>query len=88
MTIYSAQDATLRFDEILQKVRAGERVMIEDQGEDVAEVLPVRKSASMMDAVRELEEQGIISPLVKPEGELIPIARIPGALDRFLESRD
>lgn len=88
MTIYSAQDATSRFDEILQKVRAGERVMIEDQGEDVAEILPVRKSASMKDAVRALEEQGIISPLVKPEGELIPIARIPGALDRFLESRD
>ena len=88
MTIYSAQDATSRFDEILQKVRAGERVMIEDQGEDVAEILPVRKSASMKDAVRVLEEQGIISPLVKPEGELIPIARIPGALDRFLESRD
>jgi prevent-host-death family protein len=88
MTIYSAQDATSRFGEILQRVRAGEMVVIEEQGENVAEIRPVRKSESLKGALREMEEQGIISPPVKPEGELTPIARIPGALHRFLESRD
>lgn len=88
MTIYSAQEATSRFGEILQKVRAGEMVVIEEQGQNVAEIRPVRRSDSLKGALQELEEHGIISPPVRPEGELKPIARIPGALGRFLDSRD
>lgn len=46
-------------------------------------------SEAVEEGLRKLEEEGILSsPGVRPEGELTPIAVVPGALARFLVDRD
>lgn len=45
-------------------------------------------SSAVEEGLRKLEEEGILSsPGVRPEGELTPIAVVPGALARFLADR-
>lgn len=93
MTTYTIQEAEKKFEEILRKIRSGERVLLVDELGDLAEIRPILKRASSTDSVedglRELEEEGVLSfPAVRPEGEITPIAVVPGALARFLASRD
>jgi len=89
MTIYSTQEARAKLGEILRKVRAGERVVIAYRGEHVAEIRPIgKKTAALEAALRDLEDQGIVSPAAIPRQELAPVTEKPGALARFLESRD
>ena len=85
---YSTYEAKARFSEILRKVRAGQHVTISYRGEAVAEIRPVYGADRTESALRELEEQGVLSPPVAPTADMKPIARKPGALKRFLESRD
>jgi len=85
---YSTYEAKARFSEILRKVRAGQNVTISYRGEAVAEIRPVYGADRTQDALRELEDQGVLSPPVAPAADMKPIARKPGALKRFLESRD
>jgi antitoxin (DNA-binding transcriptional repressor) of toxin-antitoxin stability system len=93
MMTYTIQEAERKFEEILWKIRAGERILLVDEIGDLAEIRPIAKRALSVDpvedALRELEEEGILSsPAVRPEGEITPIAFVPGALARFLASRD
>lgn len=93
MTRYSIHEAAARLEEILQKVRAGEKAVLTEEGRDIAEIQPIEQVAKtgdpVEDALRELEEEGILSsPGTKPEGEIVPVAVKPGALARFLASRD
>lgn len=60
--------------------------MVCEDGRQVAEIRPVPE-VPIEEGLRELLERGVIGPLVKPEGTLEPIAERPGALARFLESR-
>jgi len=98
---YSVQDAKKHLREILEKVRSGEKVMISEAGQDVAEIRAVeilREPVSMEETLRQLEEEGIISPASeqRPSVEEILLElqeewRVnppkPGGLARFLESR-
>jgi prevent-host-death family protein len=98
---YSVHDARKHFGELLERVRSGERVVISEQGREVAEVRSLRAVAapvSTEEAFRQLEEEGIISPasehlpsLAEVLGELEQEWRLdppkPGGLKRFLESR-
>lgn len=86
---YSVQELESHLDEALDRVRAGEAVVVTDQGRQVAEIrpLPTEPSPSQEEGLRELQEMGVLGPLVKPEGTLVPLASRPGALARFLESR-
>ncbi|HEX7182582.1 MAG TPA: type II toxin-antitoxin system prevent-host-death family antitoxin [Thermoanaerobaculia bacterium] len=87
MATYSMEEAMTKLPEILEKVREGERVILTDNGKEVAEVMPVR---SMEQVLQDLEDEGIISPPTEPRrdlSEIFPIAKRPGALARFLESR-
>lgn len=86
-TTYSTQEAQTSLNEILEKVKAGERIVISDEGEEVAEILPILK-LSDDEALRELEEQGIISPPGKPPRDFTPLAELPGTLAWFLENRE
>ncbi len=93
MTRYSVHEASERLEEILHKVRTGEKAVLTEEGKDIAEIQsiqPVAKTGDPVeDALRELEEEGILSsPGIKPEGEIVPVAVTPGALARFLASRD
>lgn len=85
---YSTYEAKAKFSEILRKVRGGESVYVSYRGEEVAEIRPVEKRESLEQRLKKLEEEGIITPAKKPRGPLRPIAKRPGALKRFLESRD
>ncbi|HSK77103.1 MAG TPA: hypothetical protein VLQ45_11640 [Thermoanaerobaculia bacterium] len=93
METYTIEEAEKNFEEILRKIRAGHRVLLVDEVGDFAEIRPLAPRAlsgdPVEDALRELEEEGILSsPAVRPEGEITPIAVVPGALARFLASRD
>jgi antitoxin (DNA-binding transcriptional repressor) of toxin-antitoxin stability system len=94
MIQYSVQETAAKLEEILQKVRGGEKVILTDNGTDIAEIRPICRRAStgdpQEDAYWQLVDEGITVPAeAKPgEGELTPIAVKPGALARFLASRD
>jgi len=93
MTRYSIEEAAAKLTEILRKVCAGEKAVLTEEGKDIVEIQPIQQGAKtgdpVEDALRELEEEGILSsPGTKPEGEIIPVAVQPGALARFLASRD
>ncbi len=98
---YSVQDARKHLGEILEKVRSGEKVMISEEGQEVAEIRavePLREPVSVEESLRQLEEEGIISPASEPRPSVEEIFRElqeewkinppkPGGLARFLESR-
>ncbi len=84
---YSTYEAKARFSELLKRVRGGERVRISYHGRTVAEIRPVYDAGADR-MLAELEEQGILDRPTAPTGRLEPIAERPGALRRFLESRD
>ncbi len=87
-TTYSTYEAKAKFSEILRKVRAGESVYVTYRGEEVAEIRPVEKADDLAARLEELRARGILSGPAARRGELKPVARRPGALKRFLESRD
>jgi prevent-host-death family protein len=87
--VYSTYEAKARFSEILRKVRAGRRVTISYRGKEVAEVRPIeRRRQSVERSLPGLEEMGVISTARVRRGPPRPLAHKPGALARFLESRD
>jgi len=56
--------------------------------EEVAEIRPIKRKKTLAATLRELEEQGILGPLVEPRRNLAPVVRKAGALGRLLDSRD
>jgi prevent-host-death family protein len=86
--VYSAYEAKAKFSEILRKVKAGQRVIISYHGEEVAEIRPLETPRSLEASLQQLEADGILSPPTRRQGRLAPVARRPGALARFLESRE
>ena len=86
---YSTYDAKARLSEILRRVRAGERVGISYHGQLVAEVTPVEPGREgLEDRLARLTRDGKIIPARSPKTAIPRVARKPGALKRFLESRD
>ena len=85
--VYSTYEAKSRFSEILRLVRAGQTVLISYHGREVAEIKPVSSPRTFEEALRQLEEGGVV---VRGEssGSFQVLAKKPGALARFLESRD
>ena len=85
---YSTYEAKARFSEIVRRVRHGETVYVSYRGKEVAEIRPVPTEQSVESALERLRGRGVISgpPAARPA--LKPIAKRPGALKRFLESRD
>jgi prevent-host-death family protein len=86
---YSAYEAKARFSEIIRKVRAGQRIIISHRGREVAEIRPLAiRDGGLANRLERMEEEGIVGPRSAPPGRLRPLARKPGALIRFLESRE
>lgn len=86
---YSTYEAKARFSEILRKVRQGEHVYITYRGHEVAEIKPVeQKERTTEQKIQELRDKRILSGPVDRLAPLKPIAKRPGALQRFLEERD
>ena len=87
--VYSTYEAKARFSEVIRKVRAGQRVVIAYRGEEIAEIRPLEnRAASLEKTLARLEDQAVLGRRAKPTGPLRPLARKPGALKRFLESRE
>jgi len=86
---YSTSEAKAKFSEVLRKVRAGQRILIAHHGKPIAEIRPLRGAdASLEGSMRRLEDEGILSRGAKPGMRPRPLAKKPGALARFLASRD
>jgi prevent-host-death family protein len=86
--VYSAYEAKAKVSEMLRKVKAGQRVIISYRGEEVAEIRPLETPRSLEASLQQLEADGILSHPIRRQGRLTPVARRPGALARFLESRE
>ncbi len=85
---YSTYEAKARFSELLRKVRDGKRVFITYHGRSVAEIRPVEPQHGMAERIRMAEEQGVVTPAPEVRARWRSLAKRPGALARFLESRD
>jgi len=86
---YSLYEAKAKFSAIVRKVREGQPVIVTLHGEPVVEIRPIAAKNEGIEArIKELEERGILSPPENPRAKFKPVARVPGALKRFLEERD
>lgn len=90
-TTYSIYDAKTRLSEIIRQVREHKTgVTITYHGKPVAEIRPVEEPDSSEDPmearVRELIASGELIPATR-RLHLRPVAKVPGALQRFLEER-
>ena len=85
---YSTYEAKARFSEILRKVRQGESVYISYRGKEVAEIRPVQEETTVEERIERLEQRGIVTARPPEPIRLRPLTRSPGALQRFLDSRD
>ena len=91
---YSTYEAKSRFSEIMRRVRAGKRVVISYHGEPVAEITPIAPARrGLAETLADLEREGVIDarrglPAVDRASAWRTVARRPGALKRFLGSRD
>lgn len=86
--LYSTYEAKARFSEVLRHVREGKTVTISYRGEPVAEIRPLSKKPTTLEArVAELERQGAIVPPVGPPEPFTPGPPLPGTLAEFLAER-
>jgi prevent-host-death family protein len=86
--VYSTYEAKAKFSEVMRKVRAGQRVVIAYRGDEIAEIRSIASAdKTLADSLARLEDQGLLGRARKPIGKLRPLAKKPGALARFLESR-
>jgi prevent-host-death family protein len=87
---YSTNEAKARLSELLSRVRKGDVVTITQRGEPTAEVSPVTHAeTSLARRLDELLRKGIVSvPASEPKVALKKLANKPGALRRFLDSRE
>lgn len=87
--IYSIYDAKARFSEVIRKVREGKTVLVSYHGKTVAEIRPVEGAdTELARRLQMLEGLGLVTAGGDRRGALRPLARRPGALDRFLADRD
>ncbi len=85
---YSTYEAKARLSELLDRVRKGDVVTITHRGKPVAEVRPIeRLQTSLSERLADLQRAGVIS-LPRGPRSFRPLVRRPGALRRFLKSRE
>jgi len=86
---YSLYEAKAKLSAIIRQVREGRRVLVTVHGEPVAEIRPVVREANDLAArVEQLTERGVLVRGERGGRALRPVARKPGALERFLAERD
>jgi prevent-host-death family protein len=85
---YSVYEAKTHLSAILRQVKQNRTVVITDRGHDVARVVPMEESSNFEKRLEALERSGVIVSGPDPDpSKIVPIARRPGALKRFLETR-
>ena len=95
--IYTTDEVLSSLPEILDAIRAGEKITVTDQDMPVAEIRPLpeerRKPYSnsrdkLEQHMEEMRRRGVLGPPVGPRRDFKPGAHVPGALERFLTERD
>ncbi|HSU84543.1 MAG TPA: hypothetical protein VLR69_19170 [Thermoanaerobaculia bacterium] len=101
MVTCSIEEAREKLDEIIRNARGGDKVVILDDGEPIAEIWKIRgavKPGPVEETLRQLEEEGVISRAPENRPSFEEILREleegwkenppkPGGLARFLASR-
>ncbi len=88
LSLVSTSEAKSRFSEVIRQVRNGRTVRVSWRGKPVAEIRPIPEAPpSVEERQAELERRGVLVPAANPVGRFAPIARAPGALQRFLDDR-
>ena len=86
---YSLYEAKARLSALVRLVREGRRVVITVHGEPAAELRPIEsRGPGLAGRIAELEGRGVLTPAAEPRAPFTVGTRRPGALKRFLESRD
>jgi len=86
---YSLYEAKAKLSAIIRSVQEGRHVLVTLRGEPVAEIRPVaREDGDLETRLKRLAERGVFVPAEQGPSALQPVARRPGALDRFLADRD
>lgn len=85
--VYSTYEAKARFSEVMRRVREGRTITITYQGEPVAEIRPLDRAGGTKARMEWLRGRGALKD-ASSRSTLTPVARRPGALDRFLADRD
>ncbi len=88
--VYTTYEAKSRFSELMRQVRQGKRILISYHGKPVAELRPLERAETEQEAMERMVREGTLSAPNpgKRLADLRPIANRPGALQRFLDSRD
>jgi len=85
---FSLYEAKARLSEIVRMVREqGRTITISYHGEPVAEVRPIKAATGIEGRLRDLEASGQLTPAKPKDFPLTPVAKRPGALERFLAGR-
>ena len=87
-TSYSTHEAKAKFSELIKQVRAGRKVLITYRGERVAEIRPWKDPDNLRARLRRAEEAGVLSKPKSRNRKFPALGKRPGALKRFLDSRD
>lgn len=86
---YSIYNAKAKFSEVIRLAKANKRVLITERGTPVAEVIPCKeKVETFEERLARLEKEGVVIPASNASRIFKPVVKRPGALKRFLESRN
>ncbi len=86
---YSLYEAKARLSALVRQVRDGRRVVITVHGEPAVELRAISPaSPGINQRIADLRERGIISPATSPDLPAKVGRKRPGALKRFIASRD
>ncbi|MGH7730276.1 MAG: type II toxin-antitoxin system Phd/YefM family antitoxin [Candidatus Eiseniibacteriota bacterium] len=84
---YPVHEAKAKLSAILRRVKRGRSVTISERGRVVARIVPIERPRDLPARLRQMEIDGVLVRRPKQRGEIRPLARRPGGLRRFLESR-
>jgi len=85
---YPVYEAKAKLSEILRSVKRGKPVTISERGKPVATIIPLCQSDDIEGRLAELQHAGMIQEAKRAVGQVRTIARKPGALRRFLRTRE
>ena len=85
--VYSTYEAKARFSEVLRRVREGRTITVTYNGEPVAEIRPLDRSGGTAARLEWLRSRGALVGPREPGDQIRPLAKRPGALERFLADR-
>jgi prevent-host-death family protein len=85
---YPVPEAKAKLSEILRHVKQGRSVTISERGRPIAQVVPIERPRDLPSRLRKMAADGILIRRRRKIRRVRVLARKPGALRRFLRSRD